>query len=394
MATAERIHTAVVHAGADPEAFLGSLSVPVYRSSVYAFTSLDEAAAVHAGKAPGYIYGRLGSPTQSALEDAVARLEGAEAALATASGMAAIAVALLTILAPGDDLVASPTIYTSTRELFDEFLTAHGVTVTYAASADATDIVAAFSSRTRAVYVESPSNPALGITDLQRVAAEARSAGVVSVADNTFATPFNQNPIARGFDVVCHSATKYLGGHGDLIGGLLAGRADVIAAARWRTNKLLGAVISADTAWLILRGLRTLAVRMERHNASAMTVASWLAQREEVETVNYPGLAGHPGHDIARAQMRGYGGVLSFTLPNGSAAKRLVEAVRLCRLGVSFGDVATLIQPSAALTQAALSAESRKAAGVPEGLVRLSVGLEDVEDLLADLDQAIGEAAA
>jgi methionine-gamma-lyase len=394
MSAAARIHTTVVHAGSKPGDFLGSLSVPVYRSSVYAFESLDEAAAVHSGQMPGYFYGRLGNPTQAALEEAVADLEGAEAALATASGMAAIATAVLTILTPGDELVATPTIYTTARELFDEFLTAHGVTVTYAASADASDVIAAFSPRTRAVYVESPSNPALGITDLRKVAAKATPSNITTVADNTFATPFNQNPIALGFDLVCHSATKYLGGHGDLIGGVLAGRADLINQARWRTTKQLGAVISADTAWLILRGLRTLAVRMERHNESAMAIATWLAKRDAVRAVNYPGLAGHPGHDIAHRQMRGYGGVLSFAMPGRESARRLVEAVRLCRLGVSFGDVATLIQPSAALTQAALTEQARRAANVPDGLVRLSVGLEDVDDIRADLDRALGEAGA
>lgn len=384
-------HTWSVHAGssADNNDHYGALSVPVYRSSVYGFESLEVASAVHEGDAPGYFYGRLGGPTQSAFETAIAQLEGAEAALATASGMAAIATTILTILSPGDELVAAPELYTTTRQLLDTFVTDHGIRVRYSDSTDARDLVSAFSSSTRAVFVETPSNPTLGITDLEYIATSAIDRGIWTLADNTFATPFNQTPIELGFDLVCHSATKFLGGHADLMAGVVAGRAEIIDKARWKTNKMLGAVISADSAWLALRGLRTLAVRMERHNESAQTLAEWLANQELVAAVNYPGLESHPGHTVAKKQMRGYGGVLSFDIGTADAAQQLVENVRICRLAVSLGDVATLVQVSADLTQAALSEEERRLAGVSTGLVRLSVGLEDVEDIKDDLGRAL-----
>ncbi len=381
------IFTAVVHAGEEPSRNAGSLTTPIYRTSVYGFGTLETAAAVHEGSEAGFFYGRMGNPTQSALESAMAQLEGAESALCTASGMAAIAYALLTILKPGDELVTQPTLYTTSRLLLEEFLGDHGIHVRYARENSADGIVAEFTDRTAAVYVETPANPTLEIVDLSAVAAEARVRGIISVADNTFATPFNQTPLGLGFDVVC-------GGHGDLMAGVLCGPAEIIDRARWQINKLLGAVISPDSAWLVLRGLKTLAVRMERHNASALELAEWLRTQPGVETVNYPGLRSHLAHDVATRQMRGFGGMLSFTVRDTQAAADVVNNVRLCSLGVSLGDVATLIQVSAAMTQAALidratpDNESERIVMHP-GLIRLSVGLESVEDLKQDLETAL-----
>lgn len=385
------IFTTVVHAGSIPRDSTGSLTTPIYRTSVFGFDDLDTAAAVHDGREPGYFYGRLGNPTQTAMEQAIAQLEGAESAFATASGMAAIAYALLAILETGDEIVAQPMLYTTTRHLFDEFLADHGITVRYAPSHDAADIVSTFTDATKVVYIETPSNPTLDVVDLAAVAAAARSRRIVAVADNTFATPFNQNPLALGFDVVCHSATKYIGGHGDLMAGVLAGSAEIVHRARWKVNTLLGAVISPDSAWLVLRGLKTLAVRMERHNASALDIAHWLTRQPGVNAVNYPGLPTHPGHDIASNQMRGFGGMVSFSMQDAQAAAQVVNSVRLCTLGVSLGDVATLIQVSSAMSQASLTSATATEGlpPIPPGLIRLSVGLESVEDIKQDLSNAL-----
>lgn len=383
------IFTRVVHAGENPQDHLGSLTTPIYRTSVYGFDDLDTASAIHRGDEPGFFYGRLGNPTQAALEDAIAELEGAEAALATASGMAAITCALLAFVNPGDEIVTQPMLYSTTRQLFDVFFREHGITVKYADSHSADDIVSLFTERTKAVYIETPANPTLAIVDLAAVAEGADKRGILSVADNTFATPFNQNPLALGFDIVCHSATKYLGGHGDLMAGVLAGPADIVDRAGWHVNKMLGAVVSPDSASLVLRGLKTLAVRMDRHNASALAVAEWLAKHPNVETVNYPGLDTHPGHDIAAKQMRGFGGMLSFVVKDAETAARVVNSVKLCTLGVSLGDVATLIQVSGAMTHAAPDASTGPPVDIPPGLIRLSVGLEDVNDITQDLDSAL-----
>lgn len=383
-----RLFTKAVHAGHDTREGHRALAGPIYRSSTFAFPSADRAFAIHEGLEPGFFYGRMSNPTQASLEAALADLEGGESALAMASGMAAISTALLTELSAGDHIVAPRALYASTRSLMLDFLGPMGITTTFVDAGNPTDWAAATQPETKLLYVETPSNPTLQVTDLSAIAGLARSRGIVTVADNTFATPFNQRPLECGIDVVVHSATKYLGGHGDLVAGAIVGPDELITRARWKTLKLLGGVIAPDVAWLVLRGLRTLPLRMERHNENALSVARHLTERKWVKGVHYPGLEVHPGHSIAAEQMDGFGGIVSFEVESTEAAKRLIDRLELCALAISLGDTRTLIQHSASMTHASTPESERRRAGLRDGLLRLSVGLERPADIIADLDQA------
>ena len=383
------LYTTAVHAGSDPQSDQGALSVPVHHASVYAFPDAARGAAIHAGKEPGFFYGRMGTPTQAALERALCELEGGEEALATASGMSAIVTTLLTLLRPGDHLVAPRCLYATTATLLDDLLEPFGIAVSHVDGSRPESFAEAARPETKVFYVESPANPTLDIIDIEAVAALARQRGIVTVADNTFATPCNQRPLALGADVVVHSATKYLGGHGDLVAGVAVGSASILGRARWHTAKILGGVIAPQTAWLVLRGLRTLPLRMERHNHNAGRVAAFLAEHPKVRQVRYPGLPAHPGHDLARRQMSGFGGMVSFDVGDRESGRRVVDGVKLCSRAVSLGDVATLIQHSASMTHAPLSEEQRREAGISDGLLRLSVGIERAQDIIQDLDGAL-----
>ncbi|HET8629465.1 MAG TPA: PLP-dependent aspartate aminotransferase family protein [Thermomicrobiales bacterium] len=383
------LYTAAVHAGEAPREHLGALAVPIYQAAVFTFPDAEQGAAIHEGEQPGFFYGRMGNPTQAALEAALCRLEGGEAALALASGMAAVTTTLLTLLAPGDHLIAPESLYATTNALLDQVLQPFGVAVTYVDATDPANYAAAIRPTTKALYLETPANPTLKLVDIPAVVAIAREHGLTTVLDNTFATPFNQRPLALGVDAVVHSATKYLGGHGDLTAGALVGPAALVHRARWQTTKILGGVIAPQTAWLVLRGIKTLALRMERHNANALAVAEFLAGHPKVQAVHYPGLASHPQHALARRQMRGYGGMVAFDVGGVEEGRRLVNNVELCALAVSLGDVATLIQHSASMTHASVPRERRLAVGITDGLLRLSVGIERAADIIADLDGAL-----
>lgn len=383
------IHTTAIRAGADPARDLGGLSPGLHRSSAYAFESASRAAAVHEGDEAGHFYGRMGSPTQEALEEAVAELEGAGAGLAFASGMAAISSLLFTVLEPGDHVLAPAALYATTSSLLDGILGTHGIDVTYVDGTDTAALEGAVRDDTRVLWVETPANPTLDLVDLEAVARLGRDPGLLTVADNTFATPVNQRPLEAGIDVVVHSATKYLGGHGDVVAGVLAGPGELLRRVRWETLKHLGGVIAPDEAWLVLRGLRTLPVRMERHGRNALEVARYLEGRPEVVRVHHPGLASHPRHDLAVRQMSGFGGMVAFELEGLEAARRLVDRLQLCDLAVSLGDVATLVQHSASMTHASVPPGRRRAAGIRDGLLRMSVGLERPEDLVDDLGRAL-----
>jgi len=383
------IETAAVHAGENRDEFRGSLSVPIFRSAVFALPDADQASAIHEGRQPGYFYGRIGNPTQSALEAALCALESGQAALALASGMAAISTALLSIVKPGDHIIAPQSIYATAFQFMDQFLKPFGIAVSYVDAADPGNYLRALRPTTKVLYLESPSNPTLVLTDVAQVVAIARKHGLTTVIDNTIATPINQRPLLAGVDVVVHSATKYLAGHADLMGGVIVASEPFIQAARWQVTKVLGGIVSPDVAWLVLRGLKTLALRMEGHNRNARAVAAFLESHPKVQAVHYPGLPCHPQHELAQRQMQGSGGLLSFELGGFDEARRLVNAVRLCSLSVSFGDVATLIQHSASMTYASMSRERRLTAGVHDGLIRLSVGIESVDDIIADLDSAL-----
>lgn len=381
--------TTAVHAGEDPRNHLGSLSVPVYQTALHVFPDAEEGHLIHEGHKPGFFYGRMGNPTQSALENALCQLEAGEAALALASGMAAISNTVLSIVEPGDHIVAPASLYATTGALFDGLLSKFGVTITYVDATQVENYAQASTPQTRLYYLESPANPTLKLVDIAGAVALAQQRGITTMMDNTFATPFNQRPLEMGVDVVVHSATKYLGGHGDLTAGAIVGRRDIVDKAHWQTNKVLGGVIAPWTAWLVMRGIRTLALRMERHNSNALQIAQFLAVHPKVKVVHYPGLETHPQHALARRQMRGFGGMMSFDVGGVDEGRRLVDNVKLCSLAVSLGDVSTLIQHSASMTHAIVPRERRLAIGITDGLLRLSVGIENVDDLVADLRQAL-----
>ena len=383
------IYTQVVHAGQSRDGQFGALSTPIYNASTFVFPDAEQGSAIHEGEQPGYFYGRMGNPTQAALEAAMCDLERGEAALAGSSGMAAVTTALLTLVDSGDHIIAPRAIYASAAGVLDTLLTRLGVEVSYVDGTKTESFVDAVRKNTKLIYLETPANPTLSIIDLEAVCAFARSRSIITIVDNTFATPFNQRPLSLGADVVVHSATKYLGGHGDLLAGVIVGSSEFLDRARWKTHKLLGGVIAPNTAWLVLRGIKTLALRMERHNDNAMAVASFLSGHPKVEAVHYPGLPAHPLHSVAMKQMRGFGGVVAFDVGTVDRGRLLVNSLNLCSLAVSLGDVASLIQHSASMTHASIPPERRQAAGITDGLLRLSVGIEDKDEIIADLDQAL-----
>ena len=383
--------TKAVHAGDDHEQHFGALSVPIYTASVFAFPGADEASAIHNEEKPGYYYGRLGNPTQTALEAAMAELESGKAAIALASGMAAISGVILSLVKSGDHIVAPASGYPTTQNML-RHIERFGIETTFIDGSDAEAYRSAIRPNTRLFWVESPSNPLLLVTNLAAVALIARDKGITTVADNTFATPFNQRPLELGIDAVVHSATKYLGGHSDLTAGIIVGSSEIIDTVRHAANKFYGGNIAPQVAWLVLRGIKTLALRMERHNSNASGIANMLSRHSKVNSTYYPGLSSHPGHETAAKQMSsGFGGMIAFDVGTVEAGKTLCNNVKLCTLATSLGGVETILQHSASMTHAAVPPEERQRAGVTDGLIRLSVGIEDVQDIIADLDQALAK---
>ncbi|PYV89761.1 MAG: methionine gamma-lyase [Acidobacteria bacterium] len=384
------IDTAVIHAGEETCPRTGAVDTPIYQSTTFAFDNANEGAELFSHRKDGYVYTRYGNPTLNALEEKIAALEGAEAAQVTASGMSAISTCVLSLVQGGDHIVSARSIYSAAFDLFFRKLLAWGVEVSFVGSTSPDDFARAMKPNTRLVYIETPSNPILNVLDIAAIARIAKKQGCLSVIDNTFATPINTRPLELGVDLVIHSATKYFCGHGDAMGGAIAGSRDLIRSISVETHRDLGGVMSPFNAWLILRGLRTLALRMERHNANAMQIAEFLQNHPKVEKVFYPGLPDHPGHDVARNQMRGFGGIVGFVVRGGlEAGKYLLDNVRLCTLAVSLGDTRTLITHPASTTHVVVPREKRLEIGIFDGLVRLSVGIENVQDLKDDLDQAL-----
>ena len=385
----ESFYTLAVHAGEDRDSHFGALSVPVYNASVYAFSDAEEGAAIHNEFKDGYYYGRLGNPTTNALEHTVAQLEGAESCLAFASGMAAASAAILANVRAGDHIVAPESMYSTTTNFLRHLAENFKIETTFVDATNDENYRDAMQPNTKLFWLESPSNPLLRITDLAKVAEIAKSAGIVTVADNTFATPFNQRPIELGVDLVIHSGTKYLGGHSDLSSGLLAGGAEMVKHVRSVATKLFGGNIAPQVAWLVMRGIKTLALRMERHNANGSALANTLLAHPKVSAVYYPGLPNHQNHEIAVRQMKGFGGMVSFDLGSVEAGKSFVNNVRLAALATSLGGVETIVQHAASMTHASIPAEERRRAGISDGLIRMSVGIEDIRNLEADIIQAI-----
>ncbi|HKP67870.1 MAG TPA: PLP-dependent aspartate aminotransferase family protein, partial [Pyrinomonadaceae bacterium] len=343
----ENFFTKAVHAGEDREKHHGAVSVPIYTASLFAFADADEGIAIHNYEKPGYFYSRLGNPTQEALEKAVAELEGGEDSLALASGMAAISAAILTFASSGDHIVAPRSMYSTTTNLLVYLKDNFGIDTTFV---DATDIGAyraAVRPETKLLWIETPSNPTVQITDIEAVVAIARGKGIATIADNTFATAFNQRPLDLGIDISVHSATKYLGGHSDLTAGVMIGKKEHIEKARHGASKFFGGNIAPQVAWLVLRGIKTLALRMERHNENGLALAEFLARHPKAVEVFYPGVESHKNHDIARRQMKGFGGMLGLDVGTAEAAKNFVNNLKLCTFGTSLGGVETIVQPTA-----------------------------------------------
>jgi len=375
-----KFSTKAIHAGQQPDSTTGAVMTPVFLTSTYVQEGL--------GKNKGYEYSRVSNPTRTALEKNIAALESADEGMAFASGMAAID-AIFRILTPGDHVIATNTVYGGTYRIAKMVLEQYGLQFDFVNTTDMNVVLKARKPNTKMIFIETPTNPTMEITDLGAAAKFARAHQLISVVDNTFATPYLQRPIELGIDVVVHSVTKYLNGHSDMLGGVVVtNNAGVIEKLRF-SQKAVGGIMSPFDAWLCLRGTKTLAVRMRQHCESATIIAEWLTAQKKVVKVNYPGLRSHPQYALARRQMSGFGGMISFDVGNLKNAKRFLSRVRLCALAESLGGVETLISHPASMTHASVPKSERIKNGVTDGLVRISVGIEDVEDLIDDLKNAL-----
>lgn len=380
--------TRAVHSGSptDPS---GAVATPIFQSATFAFPTTDGLIEVASGRRAGNFYTRYSSPNQRAVEEKLAALEETESALVFGSGMAAISTALLAHLRPGDRLAAFRDLYGGTLNFIRTVLAPFGVGVDWLDIGDEPGLKQALARRPKIVYLETPTNPMLRVIDLETVARRASEAGALTFVDNTFATPINMKPIRLGASLSIHSATKYLGGHSDITGGAVAGPRSVVGPID-PFRKVLGGILSPHEAWLLERSLKTLPLRVERHNRNGQRIAEFLSGHRAVAGVHYPGLPSHPGHAIAARQMRGFGGMLSFELRGGlDAAKRFADRLRLVKLAPSLGGVDSLVSHPIFTSHAALSPEERRRTGIGDGMVRLSLGIEDAEDLIADLTQAL-----
>ena len=383
----KHIETIATHAGTKPEPITGAVTTPIFYTSTYA----QESPGVH----KGYEYSRTQNPTREALEAAVAALEdgpdgeGKARGLAFASGLAATTT-VLQLFGQGDHVVVSDDVYGGTYRLFDKVLRRNGFQFTFTDLTKPENLAAAIRPETKAIWVETPTNPLLKIIDLEAVAEIARAKKLVSIVDNTFATPVFQRPLELGIDIVLHSTTKYLNGHADVVGGVVVVRNDDLHTRLRFLQNAIGAVAGPMDSWLTLRGLRTLALRMERHETNAAAIAKWLETRKDVARVIYPGLKSHPGHEVAKRQMKGFGGMISVDMKGGlEAATKLMTRAKLFLCAESLGGFESLMNHPAIMTHASVEPEARRRIGIGDGLVRLSVGVEHVDDLIADLDQAL-----
>ncbi len=381
--------TLCVHGSGGVDEATGALSIPIYQSSTFAFKNAKHGADIFSGDQEGYVYTRIGNPTQAALEREMAFLEGGEAALAFGSGMAAISSIIFSLCECGDNFVSSDTLYGGTHSLFIETLPRMQIEAKEVQTTDPENIAKAIDDKTKAIYIETPANPTLTISDLAEAAKIAKKHKIPLIVDNTFSTPYFQRPLELGADIIVHSATKYIGGHGDTVAGVVIGKKDYIDDLRGRFLRDLGGIISPLNAWLLVRGLKSLAVRMQRHEENAIKIAKFLQFHPKVKQVWYPGLTTHPQYEIAKKQMSGYGGMVSFEVKGGrKAGEKLMNAVKLFTLAVSLGDVDSLIEHPASMTHSTYSPEELEEVGISESLVRLSVGIEDARDLIDDLSQA------
>jgi len=373
--------TTAIHAGNEPDPTTGAVSVPIYQTSTYAQEGL--------GRNKGWEYARTQNPTRSALEKNIAALEGAKFGFAFASGMAAIDTTLK-LVKGGDHVLLGNNTYGGTFRLFNRILSNYGVEFDVVDTTDVLSLEQYFKPNTKLVFVETPTNPVMAVTDLAAVSELAHARGAKVVCDNTFMSPYFQRPIEHGVDIVVHSTTKYLNGHSDSVGGFVALNNEEDAEWIKFVQNSVGAILSPMDSFLVLRGTKTLAVRMEAHDKNGRQVAAFLQEHPKVEKVYYPGLTSHPQHEIAKKQQTGFGGMVSFETGSLENARKVLDSVKLCTLGESLGGVETLISHPASMTHAAVPEEARAKLGITDGLVRISVGIEDVEDIIADLDQALG----
>jgi methionine-gamma-lyase len=388
------INSKLIHAGYKADA-TGAVNVPIYQTSTFAFRNAAHGAALFAGEEEGFIYTRIGNPTIQALEDAVAELENGCGGVATSSGMGAVCTAYLALLESGAHIVSTASVYGPSRGLMEKDFSRFGVQSTYVDTSDAAQVEEAMRSNTKVVYMETPSNPTMQVTDIAEVAAIAHAHGCLVVVDNTFASPYLQRPLELGADVVLHSVTKFIAGHSDVVGGIIVAKERDIYERLRKAMVNSGCNMDPHQAFLVLRGLKTLGVRVERAQQSAMEIARWLEKQPEVKAVRYIGLESHPQHELARRQMKGFGSMISFELEGGMEAGRLLmDGVQVAALAVSLGGVESLIEHPASMTHASISPEDRRLAGYSDGLVRYSVGIEDVEDLIADLRQGLDAVSA
>ena len=384
-----KLGTKAVWSGERGERWASATQVPVALSVSYGYATVEEWLDVALAKKPGHVYGRNTNPTVAVFEEKVRDLEGAEAATSFASGMAAISNTLFTLLSPGDRIVSVKDTYGGTNKIFIEFLPRFQINVELCDTTDHVSIEAAVAKGCKVLYLETPTNPTIKVIDIARLAQTARRHGALVVVDNTFATPINQQPLQLGADLVIHSATKFLGGHADALGGVVCGSKELVSRI-YHFREINGACLEPMSAYLLLRGMKTLHLRVRQQNENALQIARFLEKHPRVAKVFYPGLASHEGHEIALRQMIGFGGVLSFALHGGfDAVKKFLPRLQYAHLAANLGAVETIAGPPATTSHVELTAEERAASGIPEALIRYSVGIEDVEDLIGDLEQAL-----
>jgi methionine-gamma-lyase len=383
------INSRLVHGRYHPDA-TGAVNVPIYQSSTFAFRDAAHGAALFAGAEEGYIYTRIGNPTIRALEESVADLENGAGGVATSSGLGAVSTLYIALLGGGAHMVSTASVYGPSRGLVEKHLSRFGVAASFVDTSTLDNLRRALRPDTKLVYVETPSNPAMQVTDIAGAAQLAHEGGSLLAVDNTFASPYLQKPLDLGADIVLHSVTKFINGHADVVGGVLVARDPAVVRQLKDVMVQMGCNMDPHQAFLVLRGLKTLGLRVERAQAGAQAIARWLEGHPKVRSVRYIGLPSHPQHELAQRQMRGFGSMISFELTGGlEAGRRLMNHVKLATLAVSLGGVETLIEHPASMTHAAMSKEAREAAGFTDGLVRYSVGIEEADDLIADLEQAL-----
>ncbi len=385
--------TSVIHAGQEPDPVFGGVSVPIFQSSTFAFKNAEQGAARFAGEDKGYIYTRIGNPTIRALEESMAILENGCGGIATSSGMAAITTVLMALLDKESHLISTSAVYGATRIMVEGLLAKFGIEADYADTSDLSRVEQCLKPNTKVLFVETPANPTMAVSNIEACARLAHKNDLLLVVDNTFASPVVQQPLNLGADVVLHSVTKFINGHSDVVGGIIIPKDKTLYETIHKTLTLAGGNMDPHQAWLVLRGLKTLALRINKSQETALKLALFLENHPQVEWVNYPGLESHPQHELAKKQMKGFGSMLCFGLKGGfEAGRRMINSVKLCTLAVSLGGVESLIQHPASMTHAGVSQENKEKAGITDDMIRLSVGCEDYLDLRNDLEQAMESA--